>query len=94
MMRRFDTGLAVFLFIVTPRAAFSQATAGESGQTATAPQFGLADVHPNPTSLPARGDNKSCAAAMDKQIGIKMITAKRAVPVLVIDHIEQKPTGN
>ena len=32
--------------------------------------------------------------AMDKQIGIKMITTKRPVPVLVIDHIEQKPTDN
>jgi len=32
--------------------------------------------------------------AMDKQIGIKMITTKRPVQVLVIDHIEQKPTDN
>jgi uncharacterized protein (TIGR03435 family) len=32
--------------------------------------------------------------ALDKQIGIKMITTKRPVPVLVIDHIEQKPTDN
>lgn len=32
--------------------------------------------------------------ALDKQLGIKMITTKRPVPVLVIDHIEQKPTDN
>ena len=32
--------------------------------------------------------------AMDKQIGIKLITTKRPVQVLVIDHIEQKPTDN
>jgi uncharacterized protein (TIGR03435 family) len=32
--------------------------------------------------------------AMDKEIGIKMIMTKRPVPVLVIDHIEQKPTDN
>jgi uncharacterized protein (TIGR03435 family) len=32
--------------------------------------------------------------AVDKQLGIKMITAKRPVPVLVIDHIEQKPSDN
>jgi uncharacterized protein (TIGR03435 family) len=32
--------------------------------------------------------------ALEKEIGIRMITTKRPVPVLVIDHIEQKPTDN
>jgi uncharacterized protein (TIGR03435 family) len=32
--------------------------------------------------------------AMEKQIGIKMEIQKRPMPVLVIDHIEQKPTDN
>jgi uncharacterized protein (TIGR03435 family) len=36
----------------------------------------------------------SLADAMEKQIGIKLVTVKRPVPVLVIDHIEQKPTDN
>jgi len=31
---------------------------------------------------------------MEKQIGIKMITVKRPVPVLVIDKVLQKPTEN
>ena len=34
------------------------------------------------------------AEAMEKQIGIKLITVKRPVPVLVIDKIQQKPTAN
>jgi uncharacterized protein (TIGR03435 family) len=32
--------------------------------------------------------------AMEKQIGIRMEIQKRPMPVLVIDHIEQKPTDN
>lgn len=36
----------------------------------------------------------SLMEAMDKEIGIRMITTKRPVPVLVIDHIEQKPSDN
>jgi uncharacterized protein (TIGR03435 family) len=36
----------------------------------------------------------SLADAMEKQIGIKMITVKRPVPVLVIDKVLQKPTEN
>jgi uncharacterized protein (TIGR03435 family) len=32
--------------------------------------------------------------AMEKQIGIKMEIQKRPMPVLVIDHIEPKPTDN
>jgi uncharacterized protein (TIGR03435 family) len=32
--------------------------------------------------------------AMEKQIGIKMEIQKRPLPVLVIDHIEAKPTDN
>lgn len=32
--------------------------------------------------------------ALDKQLGIKLQLEKRPVPVLVIDHVEQKPTEN
>jgi uncharacterized protein (TIGR03435 family) len=32
--------------------------------------------------------------AMEKQLGLKLETQKRPVPVLVIDHIEQKPVEN
>jgi uncharacterized protein (TIGR03435 family) len=32
--------------------------------------------------------------AMEKQLGLKLVETKRPVPVLVIDHIEQKPSDN
>lgn len=32
--------------------------------------------------------------AMEKQLGLKLETVKRMVPVLVIDHVEEKPTEN
>jgi uncharacterized protein (TIGR03435 family) len=32
--------------------------------------------------------------ALSKQLGLKLETAKRPAPVVVIDHIEQKPTEN
>jgi uncharacterized protein (TIGR03435 family) len=36
----------------------------------------------------------SLGEAMEKQLGIKLTTTKRPMPVLVIDHVEQKPTAN
>ena len=32
--------------------------------------------------------------AIDKQLGLKLELQKRAMPVMVIDHIEPKPTDN
>jgi uncharacterized protein (TIGR03435 family) len=32
--------------------------------------------------------------ALTKQLGLKLETRKRMVPVLVIDHMEEKPTDN
>ena len=40
------------------------------------------------------GGGISLFDAMEKQIGIKMEIQKRPMPVLVIDHIDQKPTDN
>lgn len=40
------------------------------------------------------GPRISIFAAMDKQLGLKLQPQKRAMPVLVIDHIEEKPTDN
>jgi uncharacterized protein (TIGR03435 family) len=31
---------------------------------------------------------------MARQLGVKLIKEKRSSPVLVIDHIEEKPTDN
>jgi len=30
--------------------------------------------------------------AVEKQLGLKLETKKRSIPVLVIDHVEEKPT--
>jgi uncharacterized protein (TIGR03435 family) len=32
--------------------------------------------------------------AVEKQLGLKLEMRKRSMPVIVIDHIEQKPTDN
>jgi len=32
--------------------------------------------------------------AVEKQLGLKLEKQKRTMPVIVIDHIEQKPTEN
>ena len=32
--------------------------------------------------------------ALEKQLGLKLEKQKRNMPVIVIDHIEQKPTEN
>jgi uncharacterized protein (TIGR03435 family) len=32
--------------------------------------------------------------AMEKQLGLKLEKQKRSMPVIVIDHLEQKPTDN
>jgi uncharacterized protein (TIGR03435 family) len=32
--------------------------------------------------------------ALEKQIGLKLQMQKRSMPVIVIDHLEQKPTEN
>jgi uncharacterized protein (TIGR03435 family) len=36
----------------------------------------------------------SFAEVIEKQLGLKLKTEKRLMPVLVIDHIEQKPAEN
>ena len=32
--------------------------------------------------------------AMEKQLGLKLETQKRSMPVVVIDHLEQRPVDN
>jgi uncharacterized protein (TIGR03435 family) len=44
------------------------------------------------TSDPNSGS--SLSEAIEKQLGLKLEMQKRPLPVLVIDHIEQKPTDN
>jgi len=48
------------------------------------------------TPLPAADPNGTVSLfdALEKQLGLKLETQKRAMPVLVIDQIESKPTDN
>jgi uncharacterized protein (TIGR03435 family) len=52
-------------------------------------------------AAPPSGDNAadpsgaiSLFEAVEKQLGLKLEAVKRPVPVLVIDHVERKPTDN
>ena len=58
-------------------------------------QFQGNDV-PTPGASAASDPNGalSLSMAMEKQLGLKLELKKRPVPVLVIDHLEQKPTDN
>jgi uncharacterized protein (TIGR03435 family) len=62
--------------------------AGRGGDARNAGAAGPAGEASDPSG------GMTLAEAMEKQIGIKLVTAKRPVPVLVIDHIEQKPVEN
>jgi uncharacterized protein (TIGR03435 family) len=66
----------------------------------------LSGAKPPPPSASTSASNNDPSAAADptgglslvdaiaKQLGVKLIKVKRPSPVLVIDHIEQKPTDN
>ena len=57
---------------------------GDGGQTAAA-------------AAPAASDPTGALTifeAIEKQLGLKLEMQKRPMPVIVIDHIEQKPTEN
>jgi uncharacterized protein (TIGR03435 family) len=40
------------------------------------------------------GQRITIFTAVDKELGLKLVAQKRTVPVLLIDHIEEKPTEN
>ena len=58
---------------------------GRGGDAPAAPPSGEASEPTGGLTLPE---------AIEKQLGLKLVLQKRTVPVLVIDHIEQKPTDN
>jgi uncharacterized protein (TIGR03435 family) len=49
---------------------------------------------PNAASTADPNGGLSLPDAMARQLGVKLVKEKRPSPVLVIDHIEQKPTDN
>ena len=51
-------------------------------------------VHDSPTASPENvPDGPSIFTAIEEQLGLKLVPAKAAVPVLVVDHID-RPTDN
>jgi uncharacterized protein (TIGR03435 family) len=52
---------------------------------------------PAPQGVPTASDPNGAVSffdAVEKQLGLKLVKQKRPLPVLVIDHIEEKPTEN
>ena len=49
---------------------------------------------PNAAATPDPNGGLSLPDAMARQLGVKLIKEKRPSPVLVIDHIDEKPTDN
>jgi uncharacterized protein (TIGR03435 family) len=60
---------------------------------APASQFGSAAAGPTGEASDPSG-SISFVNAIEKQLGLKLEVHKRPEPVLVIDHIEEKPTEN
>jgi uncharacterized protein (TIGR03435 family) len=63
-----------------------------AGQLTSAPPPPSND--PNAASTTTPNGGLALPDAMARQLGVKLIKEKRLSPVLVIDHIEQKPTDN
>jgi uncharacterized protein (TIGR03435 family) len=70
----------------------SFSTAGQLRSAAPPPAGTQPSSDPNAAVDPTGG--LSLPDAIYKQLGVKMIKEKRPSPVLVIDHIEEKPTDN
>jgi uncharacterized protein (TIGR03435 family) len=74
------------------RAMFNGAMAGGRGG-----RGGAAEANPEAGAMPTASDPNDALTifeAVEKQLGLKLEKQKRPMPVIVIDHIEQKPTEN
>lgn len=61
---------------------------GRGGDAGAAPPGGGASTPSDPNGAVSIFD------AINKQLGLKLVKEKRPVPVLVIDHVDEKPTDN
>jgi uncharacterized protein (TIGR03435 family) len=55
------------------------------------------DAAPGAGAMPSASEPSGALTlfeAVEKQLGLKLEMHKRSMPVIVIDHIEQKPTEN
>jgi uncharacterized protein (TIGR03435 family) len=75
-----------FTFNFSPAGAVQNGGGGRGG--APPPPPGGAAASSDPSGAVSLFD------ALNKQLGLKLEMQKRPMPVLVIDHIEQKPTEN
>jgi uncharacterized protein (TIGR03435 family) len=73
-----------FTFNFTPVGLLQQGQGGRGNDPAGGAPSAASDPN-GAMSLPE---------ALDKQLGLKLETRKRPIPVLVIDHMEEKPTDN
>ena len=74
------------------RAMFNGAMAGGRGG-----RGGAAEANPEAGAMPTASDPNDAVTifeTVEKQLGLKLEKQKRPMPVIVIDHIEQKPTEN
>ena len=55
---------------------------------------GASTSGPSATAAPDPNGALSLFDAVNRQLGLKLEKQKRPLPVLVIDHIEDKPTDN
>lgn len=58
---------------------------------------GASDANPGAAAMPTASDPSGGATvfeAVEKQLGLKLQKQKRPMPVIVIDHLEQRPTEN
>jgi uncharacterized protein (TIGR03435 family) len=73
----------------------SFSTAGQLRGPAPPSPTAEASANPsNPSTAADPNGSLSLTDAMAKQLGVKLVKEKRPSPVLVIDHIEEKPTDN
>jgi uncharacterized protein (TIGR03435 family) len=54
----------------------------------------MVDVRCGRFAAPDPNGAISLCEALEKQLGLKLETQKSPMPVLVVDHVEQKPTDN
>ncbi|MGH9593929.1 MAG: TIGR03435 family protein, partial [Bryobacteraceae bacterium] len=73
--------------------AFQGGRGGGGDFVSTSPPGGGPSA-PSGTSAPDPTGAVSLQDALNKQLGLKLEMQKRPMPVLVIDHVEEKPTGN
>ena len=80
------TGLAGgwdFLVGWTPKAMMQPAPASPTSSTSSQGNSATAEV--------AVPDGITVFDAVERELGLKLVTRKRSVPVIVVDHVDEKP---